>query len=187
MSLSLKKLWNDYGVGSIFIAIIGLYVLSMLYKYFMSKGSSGYEGQSNNNNNAYKKNGSSANMTQGPSDAKEGNNEVFASVSGSGSGSGSMGSPSSCSANNPSDLLPSDTNSQWAQLNPVGQGELSNVNFLKAGYQIGIDTVGQSLRNANQLLRSDPVIPQTSVGPWNISTITPDFMRPPLEIGQGGQ
>ena len=181
MSLSLKKLWNDYGVGGIFIAIIGLYVLSMLYKYFMSKGSSGYEGQSNNNNNAYKKNGSSANTPQGPSDATEGNNEVYASVG------GSMAPPSSCSANNPSDLLPSDTNSQWAQLNPVGQGELSNVNFLKAGYQIGIDTVGQSLRNANQQLRSDPVIPQTAVGPWNISTITPDFMRPPLEIGQGGQ
>jgi hypothetical protein len=84
-------------------------------------------------------------------------------------------------------LLPKDTNSQWAQLNPVGQGEIGNINFLKAGYQIGIDTVGQSLRNANLQERSDPVIPQMSVGPWNMSTITPDFMRPPLEIGQGGQ
>ena len=40
MSVSLKKLWNDYGVGGILIAIIGLYVLSMLYNYFMSKGQS---------------------------------------------------------------------------------------------------------------------------------------------------
>jgi len=25
------------------------------------------------------------------------------------------------------------------------------------------------------------------VGPWNLSTIEPDFMRPPLEIGSGVQ
>lgn len=188
MSVSLKKLWNDYGVGGILIAIIGLYVASMLYKYFMSKGSSGYEGNSKQTNSAYAKNGKGQQQQQGQSqvqDAQEGNNEVFASVGGS---SQSMAPASSCASNtNPADLLPKDTNSQWAQLNPVGQGELANVNFLKAGYQIGIDTVGQSLRNANQQIRSDPVIPQVSVGPWNISTITADYMRPPMEIGQGAQ
>jgi hypothetical protein len=193
MSVSLKKLWNDYGVGGILLAIIGLYVISMLYKYFMSKGSSGYEGQTNNNNKAYKNNkGSSSSSSTGPQqqcqvlDSIEGNNEVFAAVGGS--SSQQMMPNSSCgTSSNPADLLPKDTNSQWAQLNPVGQGEIGNINFLKAGYQIGIDTVGQSLRNANLQERSDPVIPQMSVGPWNMSTITPDFMRPPLEIGQGGQ
>jgi len=191
MSVSLKKLWNDYGVGGILLAIIGLYVISMLYKYFMSKGSSGYEGQTNNNNKAYKNNKGSSSST-GPQqqsqvqDSIEGNNEVFAAVGGS--SSQQMMPNSSCgTSSNPADLLPKDTNSQWAQLNPVGQGEIGNINFLKAGYQIGIDTVGQSLRNANLQERSDPVIPQMSVGPWNMSTITPDFMRPPLEIGQGGQ
>jgi hypothetical protein len=190
MSVSLKKLWNDYGVGGILIAIIGLYVASMLYKYFTSKGSSGYEGNSNNNNKAYKKNGNGAAAT-GPAapsmvqDAQEGNNEVFASVGGA---SQSMAPTSSCASNaTPADLLPKDTNSQWAQLNPVGQGELANVNFLKAGYQIGIDTVGQSMRNANLQIRSEPPNPQMSVGPWNQSTIVGDFMRPPLEIGQGSQ
>lgn len=183
MSVSLKKLWNDYGVGGILLAIIGLYVISMLYKYFMSKGSSGYEGQSNQKNKAYQN--SAPQQQQVAMPAQEGNNEVFAAVNG---GSSQQMPTSSCGAStNPADLLPKDTNSQWAQLNPVGQGELSNVNFLKAGYQIGIDTVGQSLRNANLQERSDPVIPQMSVGPWNMSTITPDFMRPPLEIGQGGQ
>ena len=191
MSVSLKKLWNDYGVGGILLAIIGLYVISMLYKYFMSKGSSGYEGQTNNNNKAYKNNKGSSSST-GPQqqsqvqDSIEGNNEVFAAVGGS--SSQQMMPNSSCgTSSNPADLLPKDTNSQWAQLNPVGQGEIGNINFLKAGYQIGIDTVGQSLRNANLQERSDPVIPQMSVGPWNMSTITPDFMRPPLEIGQGGK
>lgn len=194
MSVSLKKLWNDYGVGGILIAIIGLYVVSMLYKYFMSKGSSGYEGNSKQTNPAYKNgkngngNGSSSTGPQqmGPvQDSVEGNNEVFASVGGA---SQSMAPASSCvSSSNPTDLLPKDTNSQWAQLNPVGQGGLANVNFLKAGYQIGIDTVGQSLRNANLQIRSEPPNPQLSVGPWNMSTITPDFLRAPLEIGQGTQ
>lgn len=188
MSVSLKKLWNDYGVGCILFAIIALYVISMLYKYFMSKGSSGYEGQTNQKNKAYKNSAPQQQQQQQQvaMPAQEGNNEQFAAVGG-GSSQQMMPSSSCGSSTNPSDLLPKDTNSQWAQLNPVGQGELSNVNFLKAGYQIGIDTVGQSLRNANLQERSDPVIPQMSVGPWNMSTITPDYMRPPLEIGQGGQ
>ena len=88
---------------------------------------------------------------------------------------------------NPSELLPKDTNSQWAQLNPVGSGELANVQLLRAGYHIGIDTIGQSLRNSNLQIRSEPPNPQLNVGPWNQSTITGDFMRPPLEIGSGAQ
>ena len=84
-------------------------------------------------------------------------------------------------------LLPKDNNSQWAELNPSGKGELANINLLKAGYHIGIDTIGQSLRNANLQLRSEPPNPQINVGPWNQSTITPDFMRVPLEIGCGKQ
>jgi hypothetical protein len=183
MSVSLKKLWNDYGIGGIFLALIGLYVLYMLYNYFMSKGSSGHEGQTGNTNKAYNNNPSSQ-QSQGVADANEFNNETFAAVA----GSSSAPSPSTnTSSSDPSELLPKDTNSQWAQLNPVGGGEMGNINFLKAGALLGIDTVGQSLRNANQQLRSDPTIPQVAVGPWNQSTITPDFMRPPLEIGQGSQ
>jgi len=59
--------------------------------------------------------------------------------------------------------------------------------LLKAGYHIGIDTVGQTLRNANLQIRSEPPNPQINVGPWNASTISPDTMRVPLELGQGGQ
>jgi hypothetical protein len=83
--------------------------------------------------------------------------------------------------------LPKDSNSQWAQLNPSGKGELANINLLKAGYHIGIDTIGQTLRNANLQIRSEPPNPQLYVGPWNLSTIEPDFLRPPLELGQGIQ
>ena len=121
--------------------------------------------------------------------AQESGNEVYSSVGGSAQPAG-MGLPSSCNnsaSQNPGDLLPKDTNSQWAQLNPSGKGELANVNLLKAGYHIGIDTIGQTLRNANLQIRSEPPNPQLSVGPWNQSTIEPDFMRPPLELGSGAQ
>ena len=85
----------------------------------------------------------------------------------------------------PSDLLPADQNSQWAALNPVSmnQGSIAMPDLLQAGYHIGLDTIGQTLRNANQQLRSDPVIPKANVGPWNQSTIEPDYGRTPLEIG----
>ena len=88
---------------------------------------------------------------------------------------------------NPSDLLPKDANSQWASLNPtaMNQGDILMPDLLQAGYHIGLDTIGQSLRNANLQLRSDPVISKADVGPWNQSTIEPDLGRVPLEIGSG--
>jgi len=81
------------------------------------------------------------------------------------------------------DLLPKDTNSVWAQVNPAGQGDLKDKNFLEAGYHIGINTIGQSLRNANYQLRSEPPNPQVKVSPWLQTTIEPDTNRRPLEIG----
>jgi hypothetical protein len=59
--------------------------------------------------------------------------------------------------------------------------------LLQAGYHIGLDTIGQTLRNANLQLRSDPIIPKMEVGPWAQSTIEPDIARVPLEIGVGGR
>ena len=82
-----------------------------------------------------------------------------------------------------SDLLPVDNNSIWASVNPRGQGELADKNFLESGYHIGINTNGQSLRNANQQIRSDPPNPQIKVSPWNQTTIEPDVSRRSFEIG----
>jgi hypothetical protein len=86
---------------------------------------------------------------------------------------------------NPSELLPTDENSQWAALNPAAtnKGDTTMPDLLKAGYHIGLDTIGQTLRNANLQLRSDPVISKAEVGPWNQSTIETDYARTPLEIG----
>ena len=84
---------------------------------------------------------------------------------------------------NPADLLPKDENSKFARMNPRGQGDLMGVSLLEAGHHIGINTVGQSLRNANLQLRSEPANPQMNVGPWNNTTMGPDLTRRPLEIG----
>jgi hypothetical protein len=83
----------------------------------------------------------------------------------------------------PQELLPQDNSSQWAQVYPSGEGSLKNRNFLQASNLIGINTVGQTLRNANLQLRSEPPNPQVAVSPWMQSTIDPDTNRRPLEIG----
>jgi hypothetical protein len=80
------------------------------------------------------------------------------------------------------DLLPRDANSLWAQVSPSGQGSLADQNFLTSGFHIGINTVGQTLRNANRQLRSEPLNPQVKVSPWQQTTIEPDINRRPLEI-----
>ena len=84
----------------------------------------------------------------------------------------------------PQELLPQDTPAnQWSLANPQGSGSLKDKNFLQAGYHVGINTVGQTLRNANMQLRSDPPNPQVQVSPWLQTTINPDTNRKPMEIG----
>ena len=82
----------------------------------------------------------------------------------------------------PAELLPKDPNSTWAQQNPMGQGSLKGKNFLSAGALIGVNTVGQSLRNANLQLRSEPPNPQVPVSVFYNSTIQPDTSHRDLEI-----
>ena len=185
MSFSFKNFWNDYGIGAILVLLIVAYCVSLFGNYLTNKGTSGYEYNSQMQGQ-YKNTNAQASAGVKPSDPN--GNEVFASANGV--QTSMPGVPSSCSQpniQNPAELLPKDSNSQWAQLNPSGKGDLANVNFLKAGYHIGIDTVGQTLRNANLQIRSEPPNPQINVGPWQQSTIEPDFLRVPMELGQGGQ
>jgi hypothetical protein len=93
--------------------------------------------------------------------------------------------PSAGASASPNDLLPADQNSEWAALNPVNmsQGNIIAGDMLQAGYHIGLDTIGQTMKNANLQLRSDPIIPKQNVGPWNQSTYEPDYARVPLEVG----
>lgn len=85
------------------------------------------------------------------------------------------------------DLLPTDASSKWAQINPSSSGELSDQNFLTAGYHVGINTQGTTMRNANLQLRSEIPNPQVAVSPWLISTIEPDVRPVSFEIGSAPQ
>lgn len=99
---------------------------------------------------------------------------------------GSADAPAGCYPRDqltPSELLPKDMNSVWAEQNPMGAGSLKGKNFLSAGALIGVNTVGQSMRNANLQVRSEPPCPQMAVSIFNQSTISPDISHRPLEIG----
>ena len=89
-------------------------------------------------------------------------------------------------AESPGSLLPKDSNSAWAS-QAGGNGPLNGISFLKAGSQIGINTVGTNLRNANLQLRSEPPNPKNmNTGPWNQSTIEGNDPHPCFEIGRAG-
>tara|TARA_B110001469_G_scaffold100084_1_gene97284 strand:- start:155 stop:652 length:498 start_codon:yes stop_codon:yes gene_type:complete len=82
------------------------------------------------------------------------------------------------------DLLPEDESRAIQEFNaakPVADGIMAG-NLLDAGNHIGVNTVGQSLRNANRQLRSEPPNPQVNVSPWQNTTIGPDLIRRPLEV-----
>ena len=118
---------------------------------------------------------------------KEKKEEPFADLS-SYEGPASFGSaeaPAGCYPRDqltPAELLPKDMNSIWAEQNPMGPGSLKGKNFLSAGALIGVNTVGQSLRNANLQIRSEPPNPQVPVSIFLQSTIGPDISHRSLEI-----
>lgn len=158
------------------IFIIGLVVAVIaLYQYSRNKGAI-LSGMTNANANVV---GENADMNE----LADLNNKEVVPLN----KEGGLPSCASKPVMNPGELLPHDSNSEWAKLNPRASGDFQNVNLLRSGYWNGIDTVGSSLRNANLQVRSEPPNPQNPVSIWNTSTISPDLMRVPLEIGQGGQ
>lgn len=94
--------------------------------------------------------------------------------------------PSGSASQNPSDLLPGPASGSngWDVLDTVGTTAGANPDLLEAGHHSGIDTVGQSLRNANLQVRSDPQIPLTDTGPWNQTTIEATNVQVPFNLGQ---
>ena len=113
-----------------------------------------------------------------------GTNEVFQPAENLGR------TPSSCFPQQtlkPEDLLPSQESELVGEFNssrPDSEGILTGINLLDAGYHVGTNTIGQSLRNANRQLRSEPPNPQVAVSPWQNTTISPDLPRRPLEVGE---
>ena len=176
-----------------FIALIGIVVLALAIAQYSGRKTNysdgfgdGYSGSPSNVANQINTNvaGGAASVAI-PATESIGGNEVYADVpQGSTTSTYGLGPvPRANKQYDPSELLPKDINSQWAQLNPAGSADFKNVNLLKAGSLIGIDTIGSTLRNANLQERSEPPNPTTSVSPWLNTTIEPDLMRLPLEIG----
>jgi len=77
-----------------------------------------------------------------------------------------------------SDLLPkTNPNDKFNEFSP----DLKGMNMLDTSEFIGVDTVSNSLRNANYSIRSEPPNPKKTVSPWMNSTIAPDLTRKSLE------
>jgi len=180
-----KQLKKLMGKNALMI-LAGLVVVYMLYHYSSNKGMT-LDGMTSSVQASSNESEESKPATGVPLAAQPlGENSDYASAQGT--TTSTQGLAPNCSSQpvaNPSELLPKGGSNQFSQLNPMGQGDLSNVNLLKAGHHNGINTVGSSLRNANLQLRSDPPNPQLNVGPWNQTTIEPDTMRVPLELHCG--
>lgn len=83
---------------------------------------------------------------------------------------------------NAKDFLPKEINDKWFDTD-FSQAK-ANINDDKLinteRYVIGINTVGQSLKNASYDIRGSIPNPKYSIGPWNNSTIEPDYNLKPL-------
>lgn len=186
----LRNLFKDFSTHHVIGLVALIFIVLALGMYSQNKNVS-VSGMSNNQeseDHTVQQDAAGTKLGHVTAAAPAGENEGPASVSNM--NASQKGIPSNCSSQavaNPEDLLPKDSNSEWARLNPAGSSDLQNVNLLKSGYHIGIDTIGQSLRNANLQLRSEPANPQVNIGPWNNTTIEPDLMRVPLELGCGSQ
>lgn len=166
--MNLNKLFKKLNTTHVVIAIAGLALMYALYNYSQNKGTmaDGMEGEAPAH--------VAAEAHVAPSDA-------------SAHMEGEIGAQTQMVGEapvvDPKELLPKDENSEWAALNPIGTGDLENVNLLQAGHHTGINTVSSSLRNASMDIRGDIPNPQVQVGPWNQTTIEPDTNRRPLSIG----
>ena len=136
MNTTLKKVWDNYGLGALLLLLVVAYAANMFLNYLNNKGSFGFEANSGMQDQHLN---AEASSTVKPSNPQ--GNEEYASVSGITTTQPPL-SGNHNSNQNPSELLPHDSNSQWSELNPSGKGELSNVNLLQAGHHIG--TVSQS-------------------------------------------
>jgi hypothetical protein len=85
------------------------------------------------------------------------------------------------SLNIATNLLPKPASPQVMDFGEFAPKALAGQNFLEVAQQLGVDTQGSSMRNANYQIRSDPPNPRTNVGPWANSTIESDLLRRPLE------
>jgi hypothetical protein len=175
----IKSMFKSKNSSNLLIVLAIVAVVYVVMDYERIKSSLGLDGMGNRKGEAESKAKASTGYKPSVADAP-----TEADVNGLNTDMKNL--PSSCASKqitNPKDLLPADENTEFSKMNPSGSGDLMNVNLLRSGHHIGINTVGTSLRNANLQVRSEPPNPRLNTGPWNTSTITADTHRRPLEIG----
>jgi hypothetical protein len=172
--MNLSKLFNTNKKNAFGVLLaLGLVVLVVVLVQYNSDKSSVYDGMTDNSfpviDNAAlvePQTGSSSLQT-----ASTLSQESYLPVPNSGNQQSPQGNMNLSS----NDLLPQDSNSEWASVNPASN-DLQGINLLTAGQMIGINTVGTCLKNGNkQLLRPEPAIPKQDIGPWNQSTNDCDY------------
>lgn len=184
----LEKLQQYMKSHQVLTIIASLVLVWAIYNYSVNKSMFPEYMSTNSGSASSKKNKGSRNGSRSGVPMPVDDSSVYNQLdSVAASSSSTIGLPPNCSGQaniNPADLLPKDNNSSW-NLKPMGSGDFLGVNLLNAGYLIGVDTIGSSLRNANLQVRSEPPNPQLQVSPWMNTTIEPDPFRAPLEIGCG--
>jgi hypothetical protein len=83
---------------------------------------------------------------------------------------------------NAKDFLPKEINDEWFETDfSLAKYQLNDDKLINTDrYIIGINTVGQSLKNATYDIRGTVPNPKFIVSPWNNSTFEPDFNLKPL-------
>lgn len=83
---------------------------------------------------------------------------------------------------NAKDFLPREINDEWFETDfSLAKYQLNDDKLINSErYIIGINTVGQSLKNGSWDIRGTIANPKFNTGPWNNSTYEPDFNLKPL-------
>ena len=78
---------------------------------------------------------------------------------------------------NADDLLPKDVNNDWFETDfSNAQVGVDDSNLVVTDrYVVGVNTIGNSLKNPSYDIRAAPACPKFVVSPWGNSTIEPDF------------
>ena len=78
---------------------------------------------------------------------------------------------------NSGELLPKEVNNDWFETDfSHAQVNVDDSNLVVTDrYIVGVNTVGQSLKNPSYDIRAAPACPKFTVSPWGQSTIEPDF------------
>lgn len=140
-------------------------------------GPSDWDQYFDDNNNVFSNSQTGDNDKFLPIDETNGGFAVFKSK-----GRASCGSNQNCQPEDLFDVdkyLPQEVNDEWFNVSPEPVS-VKNRHLINITKPIGINTIGNSLRNTSYDIRGTPSNPKDIVSPWLISSIEPDQNLKPL-------